>query len=266
MQTNDYLSGHQLYGDNLPQDMIEQWYADESEGYSSLDHQDSNEPVYVYHELNKFHGFSRLPRQTFSDVLGVGSAYGEELKPIIHQIKNITVLDPSDKFVREEIYGVRAAYVKPIASGKMPFDSNVFDLCVCLGALHHIPNVTFVVSEIYRCLRSGGFALIREPVVSMGDWKQHRPGLTKHERGIPKAYFRQLILQTGFQIMSERPCVFPLLPKLSNAVGVATFNNKFLTKIDYYLSRLTAANNIYHRRRFIEKLASSSVYYVLAKQ
>lgn len=265
MKNNDFLSGKKLYGDDLPQNMIDQWYEDESEGYSNLNHQDSQEPVYVYHELNKLHGFSQLPSQRFFNVLGVGSAYGEEFKPIIDKIEKLTVLDPSEKFVRDNIFGKPVNYIKPVASGKMPFNDESFDLCICLGALHHIPNVTFVVSEIYRSLIDGGFALIREPVVSMGDWTKPRPGLTKHERGIPLDYFRQLLVQTGFQVLSERLCIFPPLPKITNAIGIAAFNSRLLTKIDFLLSLIVQSNNAYHRTTFIEKLSPSNVYYVLQK-
>jgi len=50
MQHVDYFSGKYLYGDDLSQAQIDQWYRDESEGYSSLDHEDAQNAVYVYHE------------------------------------------------------------------------------------------------------------------------------------------------------------------------------------------------------------------------
>jgi len=266
MQAENYLSGERLYGDDLSQSQIDQWYQDESEGYSSLDHPDAQNPIYVYHELNKLHGFSRLPDKKFPQALGVGSAYGEEFLPVINKVEKLTVLDPSEKFVRDRIYDLPAEYVKPVASGKMPFEDEVFDLCLCLGALHHIPNVTFVVAEIFRCLKAGGFAVIREPIVSMGDWNSSRAGLTKHERGIPLAYFRQLVLRAGFQIVSERQCVFQPLPRICNKVGISAFSSRLITQVDSVLSYLTAGNSTYHRTSFVEKLGPSSVYFVLAKK
>jgi len=265
MIANEYLSGSKLYGDDLPLDMIQEWYADESEGYASLSDSDPADPAYVYHQLNKLHGFSRLTDRHFPRALGFGSAYGEEFKPIIDRIDEITILDPSDKFVRPSIHSKPARYIKPNISGQMPFPNEQFDLCLCLGALHHVPNVTFVVSEIFRCLAVGGMALIREPIVSMGDWSRPRRGLTRHERGIPLPLFRNLILQAGFEIQSERPCVFPLLPKLSNRLGVAAFDNRILTQINAILCKITAGNIAYHRQGVLSKLGPSSVYYVLAK-
>jgi len=266
MQNRNYLSGELLYGDDLSQVQIDQWYKDESEGYSGLDHPDAQNPIYVYHELNKLHGFSRLPNKKFPAALGVGSAYGEEFLPIINKLEKLTILDPSEKFVRDKIHGVPAKYIKPSASGAMPFEDKVFDLCLCFGALHHVPNVTFVVGEMFRCLKAGGFAVIREPIVSMGDWNAPRPGLTKHERGIPLAYFRQMVLRAGFQIVSERLCVFQPLPRICNKVGVTTFNSRLLTKVDSGLSYLTTRNNTYHRTTFVEKLGPSSVFFVLTRK
>lgn len=63
----------------------------------------------------------------------------------------------------------------------LDFESEQFDLITCLGALHRIPNVSMVVNELYRCLGKGGYLLLREPVVSMGDWSVPREGLTKRE-------------------------------------------------------------------------------------
>ena len=86
---------------------------------------------------------------------------------------------PSDAFTRQRVFGVPCHYVKPVESGNLPFDDACFDLLTCFGVLHHIPNVSHVVGELARCLKPGGYALMREPVISMGDWRQPRAGLTR---------------------------------------------------------------------------------------
>lgn len=40
--------------------------------------------------------------------------------------------------------------------GSIDFPDNFFDLILCFATLHHIPNVTFVISELFRTLRGGG--------------------------------------------------------------------------------------------------------------
>jgi SAM-dependent methyltransferase len=262
---NEYLSGKKLYGDELLPTQIEDWHRDELEGYANLDFVDSQKPVYLYHRLNILHGFSYLPNSRLSQALGIGSAYGEEFEPIINQIDSLTVLDPSDKFVRCSIHGIPVRYFKPAANGMIPFGDETFDLITCFSVLHHIPNVTFVVNEVFRCLKKGGFALIREPIVSMGDWNQVRSGLTKHERGIPMAYFDNIINNAHFEVLGKNLCVFPPLSRLSEKFGLLPYNDRFLTRLDRVLCYLTQKNATYHRTRFLEKLGPAGIFYVLTK-
>ena len=128
--------------------------------------------------------------------------------------EHLTVVDPSQAFVCDRVHGIPATYVKPAADGTLPFGDGAFDLITCLGVLHHIPNVSRVLSELYRCLACGGYALLREPVISMGDWRLPRRGLTRRERGIPLPLFRRLLRETGFELASERLCLFPPIPRL----------------------------------------------------
>ncbi len=265
---NQYFSGEKLYGDDFTQPEIEEWFKDEAEGYANL--ANFYAPVaeassYDYHELNKYHGFKYLDRNKFKNALGFGSAYGEEFLPIIDRIDRLTILDPSDRFVRETIYGIPAKYIKPSSNGILPFPKENFDLITCLGVLHHIPNVSFVMSEIYRCLEKNGIALIREPNFSMGDWTKPRLGLTKRERGIPVKFMDLALEKCGFKVINKSSCMFPLIPKICNYLGIATYNNKILTQIDRLASIISAKNIRYHRTNLFQKLAPSSVYYVLTK-
>ncbi|WP_042892096.1 class I SAM-dependent methyltransferase, partial [Anaplasma marginale] len=228
---------------------------DEAEGYANL--ADFYAPVaeassYDYHELNKYYGFKYLVRNKYKNVLGFGSAYGEEFLPIIDKLDRLTILDPSDKFVRDKVYGVPAKYIKPSSDGVLPFADENFDLITCLGVLHHIPNVTFVMGEIYRCLEKNGIALIREPNFSMGDWTKPRQGLTKRERGLPVKYMDETIEKWGFKIVSKYLCMFPLIPKICNKLGIVTYNNKALTQLDRLASIISAKNIRYHRTNILQ--------------
>ena len=74
---------------------------------------------------------------------------------------------------------------------------------ICLGVLHHVPTVGRVIGELARVLRPGGRMIVREPMVSMGDFRQPRPGLTARERGIPRALMRRFHQQAGLTILAE---------------------------------------------------------------
>jgi len=260
-----YFSGQRLYGDDFSEEEIREWYEDEKEGYASLGAKDRTTYRYAYHSLNAVHGFRYLPERRFARALGLGSAYGDEFAPIADRIDEVTILEPSDSFVKDDVQGISARWVKPAADGTLPFADHSFDLLTCLGVLHHIPNVTYVVNEIHRCVRPNGWALMREPVVSMGDWRYPRPGLTKRERGIPLGIFRDTLVEAGFRIAHEAPCIFPLVPKLWHVFGREAFNSGLGTRLDAVLSRMLRRNLRYHSESFVRKFRPVSVYWVLTR-
>ena len=261
-----YFSGTQLYGDDFGPSEIRARFDDEREGYANLGAAKLDETQYEYNALNRFHGFRHLPRERrFADVLGFGSCFGGEFAPIAHRIGKLTIVDPSDAFVRQSVFGVPCAYVKPVESGNLPFDDASFDLLTCLGVLHHIPNVSHVIGELARCLRPGGYALIREPVVSMGDWRGPRPGLTKRERGLPIHWFRDALEGAGFKVQRLGWCVFPPLPQAGDRLKVRAYNLAWLTWLDAVVCTALAFNLRYHATRTSHKFRPNSAYFVLRK-
>ena len=261
-----YFTGKKLYGNNFSQDQIAAWFADEAEGYFNLTQSSGDgKYAYGYHALNRQHGFSKLPQKRFAHVLGVGSAYGEELAPILARSDRITILEPSDGFKNTALKGVPVSYAKPVASGDMPFDSDSLDLITCLGVLHHIPNVGKIVDEFFRVLKPGGYALVREPIISMGDWRKPRAGLTKRERGIPLMILRDMVQSSGFRVVSELKCVFSLTSRLRYLVSGPVFNNPFIVAFDQLLCALPIWPKTYHARNILQKFCPTAVYFVLQK-
>lgn len=261
-----YFDGSRLYGDDFGVDEINDWFSDEREGYAGLGARDRSRYNYAYHALNCAHGYRWLPDKRFSNVLGLGSAYGDEFEPIAGRIQRLTILEPSTAFREPFRHGIPTQYVEPDASGTLPFAEGQFDLINSLGVLHHIPNVTHVVRELHRVLRSGGHTLIREPVVSMGDWRQPRPGLTKRERGIPYPLFLRIVRDAGFRIVRTSLCMFPVLPRIVQALGKPDpYNSTLLVTLDRLVSAAFSWNLRYHAHTPFQKLRPSSVYFVLTK-
>lgn len=266
---NAYFLGKKLYGDDFSVEQLKKWYEEEAEGYSCLiQNTQSSESSYsyVYHELNKMHGFrkERLPREC--KALGVGSAYCEEFLPILSNLAHITALDPSDEFSISNLKDVPVSHVRPSIEGKMSFEDNHFDIITCFGVLHHIANVSFVLKECYRVLKPGGVMFCREPIVSMGDWRLPRRGATKNERGIPYDLFIESIKQCGFEISHKTLFDFAPLGRLLSVFGLATFMHKTTTILDYLLSYAFAFNKKYHRVATLEKFGPASLYLVLHKK
>lgn len=262
---SDYLSGRRLYGDDFSEDAIQAWFEDEKEGFADLGAKNQTSYCYEYHGLNLLHGFRYLPTKTYRHTLSVGGAYGEELRPFLRNIQTITILEPSGAFVTESLDGVPVKYAKPHPSGIMPFKDETFDLATCFGCLHHIPNVGNVLRELYRCIKAGGFALIREPIISMGDWRRPRRGLTKHERGIPLPVFRTLIANAGFSIEKESLCGFPLTSRLGGILEAHFYNSRMTVRIDRFFARMFVWNYRYHPISFFQKFTPTVAAYVLKK-
>lgn len=260
-----YLSGERLWGDDFDPSQIEEWYRDEEEAYAQLGAVNKDTYTYQYHALNRIHVFNDIDGYRFNSVLGFGSAYGDEFLPIIASIGRLTIIEPSGAFTQSDIKGVPCTYVRPSADGILPFDDDSFDLITCFGVLHHIPNVSAVVNEFFRCLMPGGKVLMREPIHSMGDWTRQRPGLTKRERGIPIRILTEIAKAAGFEIDRLSYGWFPPVTKLCGWLGITAYNNALVTRVDRLLCYLTRWNVRYQGNRFVHKFRPLCAHLVLSK-
>lgn len=263
---NEYLSGAKLIGDDYDELQILQWYEQEKNAYAGLlDSQCSYS--YEYHSLNQACGFNEL-RKVPSGSLRTccfGSAFGDELQPIVEAISTTVLIDSASSFLDRPLgNGVRTILAQ--ASGAIDMATNSLDLITCFGVLHHIPNVSFVISEFYRCLDVGGLLMVREPITSMGDWRYPREGVTQNERGLPSDIFKGILLGAGFEILKYNPCVFPPFAVAMRKLGLAPYNSKVLVWIDLLLSRAFRWNCRYHRLGFWDKFAPASDFYVCRKR
>ena len=264
------LSGQALYGDDFSADEIERWFAAEKEGYYELSYGRQagatvGNGTYAYAAVTAAHCFRHLPQRRFPQTLGIGSAHGAELLPVVACSDKVTVLEPSEGFATAEIAGKPLTYVRPRASGLMPFESGSFDLIVGFGVLHHIPNVSTVIGEMQRVLRPGGYALLREPTHSMGDWRRPRRGLTRHERGIPIHLFRSMIESSGLEIIRETRCMFSLTTRLQPLLRQPVWAVPWVVHLDHMICSLPIWPDRYHASHWWHKLRPTSVAFVLRK-
>jgi len=260
------LEGLKLYGDDFSPAQIEEWFKSEQEGYHDIYEKNYVRPPYGYHLFNKQTGFNLLPQTKLHHVLGFGAGNGDELQPILKRSKLITILDPSDEYISKMIGDTEIRYSKPQMSGELEFDDNTFDLVCCLSALHHVPNVSLVLQEFYRCLMPGGYLIVREPIVSMGDWRKPRRGLTKNERGIPIKLFDDALNHSGFSVVSRKHVLFPLLPRLAKILKIKEpYNHTSFIMADKLLCYLTKWNNKYHPTSNFQKIHPVALAYVLKK-
>lgn len=261
----EYFNGKKLIGDNYSKEDILAWYSQEKEAYASLF---SSEPYfYKYHALNKACGFDFIKVYLMNNlrVCAFGSAYGDELIPISDMVISTILIDSDDSFHKKSVFeGVKKILANPGGEIKLPDQS--LDLITCFGVLHHIPNVSFVLSELARCLTEGGILLIREPITTMGDWRFLRTGATKNERGIPDKIFDQIIQDCGLQIIKKTPCFFPPFSAVCRKLGIHPYMHKVTVSIDLLLSKIFIWNYRYHRTNFVSKFAPACNFYVCQKR
>jgi SAM-dependent methyltransferase len=261
-----YFFGGRVYGDDFSLPQIEEWYRQEETGYYDLKRNDGLY-AYGYHALNRLHGFSALGDRVFDCCVALGCARGDDVAPLAPQVRKFIAIEPAEQWWSDAISVTPASFIKPAISGDIALATGAADLATCLGVLHHIPNAGHVLAEMARVLRPGGIFLMREPILTMGDWRRPRRGLTQNERGFPLAWLDRRIAILGFRVVRRRLCMFPLTKRLGRVLGSGpVYNNKAMTFADSLLSRAFAWNLHYHRDTVFKKVAPGSVFYVLEKQ
>lgn len=265
-EMEEFFSGRKLYGDDFTGDQLQVWYDGEKEGYADEVLSQQLTYSYRYHELNRYHLYRHVIVPNEAQAIGLGSAYGHEFLPVANRLAKITIVDPSDEFAAHgELGEIPLEYLKPALDGKLPFDDNSFQLATAMGALHHIANVSSVVREFHRCLVPGGYMLVREPIVTQGDWRKRRAGLTKNERGIPLILMKKIATDAGFVI--EHAALFDFAPftRLMATIGMPAFTQAWSTRVDRLLSILFSFNTKYHRPKVVDRFGPASLALVLKK-
>ncbi|WP_455585074.1 methyltransferase domain-containing protein [Bacteroides sp.] len=262
---NLYLSGEKLYGDDFQEEEILQWYKKEEEGYANQFGVMEKNKKYEYEDVTNMYAYKYIANiECFNDVLGFGASWGYEFNVIAKKIKNLIILDSSTQTCSSQIGTIKPKYVLPSHTGVIPFEKDKFDLITCFGTLHHIPNVTFVMQELYRVLKPGGIICLREPIRSMGDWNNQRQYATACERGIPAKIFDKIISDLGYKIINKDYC-YTCRGSIQRIFGHSFSCTHTYNIIDKYISKLFKNNIHYHPTSWVEKLSPSIVFYVLRK-
>lgn len=243
---DSFRNGTVIYGDDFTQAEIDEWFADEAEGCAEIvpeEHRKNFNEYEAITEATLYHYFRRLERKNWN-VLVYGGGYGTEILPILDLVSDITVLEPGEKFQANQIGGKPCRYIKPTSSGKMIFEDESFDCIICLGVLHHVPNVSYILREFFRVLRKDGVVMIREPITSMHAFDGIlRPRMTKRERGLLLAPFRKAIQDAGLTIQRETLYGFGPLGFIRGRMGLA--DTAWSIRLDIALSKMFLWNYSY---------------------
>jgi len=97
-------------------------------------------------------------------VLEIGGGIGTDLAQFARHGAHVTDIDLSRGHLKlaEENFrlrGLQGTFIHQDAE-TLPFPDNSFDLVYSNGVIHHTPNTTRLVSEMFRVMRSGGRAIV----------------------------------------------------------------------------------------------------------
>ena len=262
----EYFRGEKLYGDDFSIEQIKEWYEQEAEAYAQLYGINDNESEYNHH-INIMYGYNHLKKiKSFDNVLGFGSSWGYEFMPIISKIQNLQIIDSSEQTVAKKIGSCTPTYHKANTSGKIDILDNTFDLITAFSTIHHTPNVSFILNELFRVLKPGGYILLKEPVTTMGDWRTKRDGLTVNERGIPPLILDKIIKDANMQIIKKKYFCTMTAFFMRISRNHSFFQSKTYFLIDKYLSCLLKFNMHYHPTKKRQRIAPQAVFYILRKK
>jgi len=260
----EYYAGRKLWGDDFNLEEIREWYQlEENACFDIYDQGRSRMPNNDYLHWQQGYRWALKNRSTLGKVLGLGSGNGEEFRPVRQWIEHLYIVESAAGYFHND---ATTSYVKAQVDGTLDFPGDFFDTAVNIAVLHHIPNVSHVLRELFRVLKPGGFCIIKEPITTLGDWRPPRKrGLAPCERGFPRDLLLQLVTRYGFKIVRKSYFEFPPLRHLRDGGGVDTYNSRFWTSLDQLCCRLTDWNYRYHRQTWFQKLAPSYVFLILQK-
>lgn len=262
-----WLSGSELHGDDFSPEQIVEWYAREASGYFDLTGGQHDVASYGYGALHEFHAFKRLRRDHFPTALALGCAEGGDVAPLGPVVHRFIAIEPAVGWWSDSIGGKPAIYMAPSPQGDLPVADCSVDLALCMGVLHHIPNVSHTLAELARVLRPGALFVAWEPCSSMGDWSRARMGLTANERGIPRRWFIAALDKAGFEVVSARRCYFPALSIIAKKFGIKRpLASAPWVLLDVILSWAFAWNEHYVRDNIFKKMAPSHTYVIARRR
>jgi SAM-dependent methyltransferase len=260
----EYYSGRKLFGDDFGPEEIREWYGlEENACFEIYDQGKKRMPNNDYLHWQAGYRWALAGRDSLGKVLGLGSGNGEEFRPVRPWIEHLYIVESAEGYFHND---ASISYAKAQADGALSFADNFFDTAVNIAVLHHIPNVSDVLRELFRTLKPGGVCIVKEPVTSLGAWHLPRKaGLAPCERGFPRALLEDMLQRHGFELVRRTYFEFPPLRHLRDRGGIDTYNSRFWTALDRLCCKLTDWNYRYHRTNWFQKLAPSYVFLVLRK-
>lgn len=267
-------SGDHLAGDDFSIDDINIWFNQEKEAYYVSDSGQNlvEDRWYEYARyLNHKVGFDKLTfdeNDNFS-VLVIGPGPGKEMEKFSKKYKNAKLhfIESSENYKNElSVSFPNSIVLDANIDASINLKSNSINLIVAFSVLHHIPNVSKCLGELYRVLKDDGIMFLREPCGSMGDWRGPR-STTPNERGISKKWFLKEFDKLNLRLLSSPvPVLFDQLNKIfvKSIFGrLSSFHLIYF--LDRIISKVVSFTDYYWRDNYLKKIGPSAYFYRLKK-
>jgi len=150
------LETFNLEGNDYSKKEIEKWYKEEEEYHNQFKGGRADRYWIIYETFNNKYAFEKfIDFGLESKVLSFGCAEGNDLETNYrkHHFKLYGVEASSELIKAFQKKFPQAEIRKSNICGKIDYNDNFFDYVIVLGVLHHIPNVSFVLSELCRVLK-----------------------------------------------------------------------------------------------------------------
>ncbi len=247
------------------------WYKQEEEAFSKSDLENDmteSDPWYSYMRYVNWQLVFPLilSHRDSGEILILGPGSGKEIEEFSKRYPTWTFhfIEPSSPFrvLLQNRFPTSRIY-KPDATNKMQLKNEQVDVVLAFSVLHHIANVTYVLSEVGRVLKAGGLFITREPCSSMGDWRKER-STTPNERGIAKRFMISSAKKANLFLSycEPIPILFEPINKFLKKIGL---DGKIAFSIVYFvdriISRIVSVNDRYWRNTFFKKIGPSSYIY-----
>lgn len=261
----------ELTGNNLTLEDIEKWYLDEEAWHNQFIGGRSEIYWPVYEVFNRKYVINKYCHLTDEKkVLSFGCAEGSDtllLKKEFHF--KLFGLEASAELIKAfRLLYPDSTIVKANISGKIDYEDNFFDYIFVFSVLHHIPNVSYVLSELKRVLKKDGIMILREPIDSMVFGNVRPSSLSPHERGIPPEFIRKEIEESGMKMLSLQYSYFALLFGLiSRSILLNRLSMKFSSTL-YFMDKILCKipfRYSYYSSRICHIVKPTAAYYVIQK-
>lgn len=259
-----------LIGNDYSIEQIKKWYDEEENFHNqfSAGRNAADDYWIIYEVFNRRYAIDKYVKfSNETKILSFGCAEGSDTARLYkeHNFRLFGV-ESSEKLIEafKENFP-DGEIVKATIEGKISYADDFFDYVFCFGVLHHIPNVSYVLEEFWRVLKSGGIAIIREPICWMYSGGDRPADLSPNERGIPVEYFKNEFSRLDFKLLSIQMSYYkPLMSVLRKTKMLWRLPN-LMYSLDRVAGKLPSSKK-YYPDSFADKFAPSSAYYVIQKK